>query len=547
MSDYNIDDILSEVKKRREENEKELRAQVEPEAPAESEPVEITEEKEDSEIEEKAQTVAEEEPEEAELTLEELPVEEESEPEEEAAPAKEAEEAEEMTNLLELAEEEPAAKEQETDIMAEAQEQPQKDKAKHRKTLKIVIALLLVLIIAFGGIAAWVINGKLNGLVENSSNEPTMSETEWSGMKTLDEDFTPIQETEATELASLEDMVRTWYYNGTPCSSSHVLNVMLIGEDTRDEEISEEDTRADAAILASVNVDTKQIVLTSVLRDSWSYYETEPGDESTGHFGKLNEALSLGGLSAYLNAVEKLYKVDIDGYAIVNFDSFETIIDTLYGDEGITLELTSKEINEINNNPDTYGDVYIEKTFEGSSGEIQLTGEQALAYCRIRHIDSDGARADRQKTTIMKIFSDFKDAGNTKLFSLVNQLLPYAKTSFGKNEMLKIAKYALSQGWTNFDFKTQNYPEYRVTGGIYSDYNNLWIWKSDFPADAYYMQTRIYGKSSITLASLRVDTQKVRRKGFFKEGASATTATIRNEHYGEVTTMPPDEEEETTE
>ena len=101
----------------------------------------------------------------------------------------------------------------------------------------------------------------------------------------------------------------------------------------------------------------------------------------------------------------------------------------------------------------------------------------------------------------------------------------------------------------SFDIDTQNFPEYNVTGDQYAEYNNLWIWKADFPADAYYMQTRIYHRSSITLARLRVDTQKVRRSGFYSKGDSATTATVRNEHYGEVTSVPsqnPDDEEEET-
>jgi len=574
--DYNIDNILSEVKKRREENEKRIKEAAEPAAtPVAEESVQPEAEPETAPAVPEAPAV--------EAPAVETPVEAEKvAPHAQAAPAVEIPATEVtpaaaetvvqkqtelprpaetkrqvvpeegMTNLLDYAEEESVAVAEET-LPKPLADKPKKatpaDKKKRNKVLTAVIIVLAVLVLAAGVAAYLIVNGWLNGIIDNSKDMTvTVTESEWQGMKTLTENFDPIYETEATELASLEDMVKTWYYNGSPCSSSHVLNVMLIGEDTREEEISEEDTRADAAILASINIDTQQIMLTSVLRDSWAYYETEPGNEDTGRFSKLNEALSYGGLSTYLNAVEHLYKVQIDGYAIVNFSSFETIIDTLYPN-GITLELTSKEINEINNHPETYGGVYIEKTFEGQSGELQLTGEQALAYCRIRHIDSDGARADRQKTTLMKIYEDMRDAGSTKLLSLINELIPYVKTSFNKNDIIKIGKYALSQGWTKFDIDTQNFPEYNVTGGIYKDFNNLWIWKSDFPADAYYMQTRIYNKSNITLASLRVDTQKVRRSGFYSKGDSATTATVRNEHYGEATSVPsqnPEDEEEST-
>ena len=523
--DYNIDDILSEVKKRREENEKEIKEQAKiketPIVPPVPAAIKTPPQEEETSSE-----------------IPEIP----EEPKE-----REIDPLEGMLNIIELAESEkadPVSETYETEIESETETDKSGEKKKSTKTRKTVIIILSILVVLalLVSVAAVYINSRLDIISPNDIDE-TVTESEWQGMKTLTENFDPIQETEADELSSLEDMVKNWYYNGSPCSSSHVLNVMLIGEDTRDEEIAEDGTRADAAILASVNIDTKMITLTSVLRDSWSYYETEPGNEDSGRFGKLNEALAYGGLGGYLNAIEHLYKVEIDGYAIVNFDSFETIIDSLYSD-GITLELTAKEINEINNHPETYGDVYIEKTFDGDKGEINLDGEQTLAYCRIRHIDSDNARADRQKTTLMQIFSDLKDASSTKQLTIVNELVPYIKTSFNKNDIIKIAKYAISQGWTGFDIQTQNYPEYRVIGGQYKEYNNLWIWKADFPADAYYLQSRIYGKSNITLARMRVDTQNVRRSGFYQKGDSATTAVIRNDHYGEVTTMPVTEEED---
>jgi len=230
--------------------------------------------------------------------------------------------------------------------------------------------------------------------------------------------------------------------------------------------------------------------------------------------------------------VEHLYKIDIDNYAIVNFDSFEGIVDAL---GGVTLELTEAEINEINNHQKRYGHVTIEKTFEGKKGKIKLTGKQALAYCRIRKLDSDNMRADRQKTCLIQIFEQSKDASAAKLLKLVSKLAPYVKTSFGKSEMLKIARYAFSQGWLDFDTQMQNLPDYRLAGGSESAVGQ-WIWRPDFPADAYNLQMTVYGKASITLAKTRVDTKKCPMKGFYKEGAGAMYTTFNNDHYGEATT-----------
>ena len=531
---YNIDDILSEVKKRREENEKEIKekaaAKPKPQPKAEAKPVKKEELKPQQEAQPKPKP--------------------QQEAQEQPAPKPESEqEKEEMIDLLDIAEDEEKAAELEA-VQKEAEqnidEKAKREKVPRSKTQKIltaVIVVLLILVLTAGGIFAVKANDWLKIIANNSAEEEVTLE-EWQGMKKLVESFDPIEEADAENIASMEDMVRQWYYNGAPCSSTHVLNVLLIGEDTRGEEIRDDKTRADAAIIASVNIDTKEIHLTSILRDSWAYWETEPGNEDSGKFGKLNGAMSTGSLDVYINSVERLYKIDIDGYAIVNFTSFEKIIDTLYTD-GIELEITEAEINEINNHPGRYGKVKIKKTFEGDSGKVKLSGKQALAYCRIRHIDTDNARADRQKTTLMTIYNDFRDSSSSKKIKFINQLVPYVKTSFKKNDIIKIASYAFSHGWMDFDINSFNYPEVNVTGGMFNnEFLGNWVWRADFPADAYDMQKRIYGKSSITLAQTRVDVKRVRRTGFVSEGARPTYYTIDNENYQVETTIAPDHTEE---
>jgi LCP family protein required for cell wall assembly len=373
----------------------------------------------------------------------------------------------------------------------------------------------------------------INRLV--SSNRETVATTEsvWEGMDKLVESFTPIDETEATQLSSLQDMIKTWYYNGTPCSSTHVLNVLFIGEDTRGTEILDEGTRADSAIIVSINIDTGVITLTSILRDAYTYWETKEGDESTGQFGKINGAMSTGDINAYINCIENMYKLKIDNYVIVNFDSFETIVNTL---GGVTLELTEAEINEINSHQKRYGHVTIEKTFEGKKGKLKLNGKQALAYCRIRKLDSDNMRADRQKTCIVELFKQTKNTSKVKLLKIINKITPYVKTNFTKNEIVKIAKYAFSQGWLDFDIYMQNLPEHNLKGGTAY---GAWIWKCDFPADAYNLQYTVYGKSSITLAHYRVNTATCPENGFYSEGSSAMGSSymITNDNYGEVTVV----------
>ncbi len=549
---YNIDDILSEIKAHRDgadKLEKTAEQAVEEQAaaaPTAEEPVQedtaeeepiIEEEAKPEETEAEDESVSEEETEAEEEAPEEEPAQEETseeeQTEEEISESEEEEAPEGMIDILSLSDDDVPDFINDEEILSETDEPEEKEKKNKKKIAKIIIgiiALIVVIAVAVGAIFA---NDMLDKIIKNGGNTVATTEEPWQGMDKLIKDFAPIDETEATQLSSLKDMIKSWYYNGKPCSSTHVLNVLFIGEDTRGSEILDEGTRADSAIIVSVNIDTKVVTLTSVLRDAYTYWETKEGDESTGQFGKVNGAMSTGDINAYINCIENMYKIKIDNYAIVNFDSFETIVDTL---GGVTLTLTQAEIDEINNHQIRYGHVTIEKTFEGDKGKMKLTGKQALAYCRIRKLDSDNMRADRQKTCISEIFKQTRKASKVRLIRIIKKLIPYVNTNFGKNEILKIAKYAMSQGWLDFDIYMQTMPEQNLKGGM--GYG-AWIWKCDFPADAYNLQYIIYGESNITLAHIRPNTATCPEEGFFEDGDAAMDLqyTISNTNYGEVTVV----------
>ena len=231
-----------------------------------------------------------------------------------------------------------------------------------------------------------------------------------------------------------------------------------------------------------------------------------------GQYDKINGAASMGGMKEYIKTVERYYKIQIDNYAVVNFASFPKIIDSL---GGVTITITDREINEINNHPKRYGNVYIEKSYEGTEGKQKLDGKQALAYCRIRKIDTDNARADRQKTVLLQVFKKMKGSSTTELLKVVNDLVGYVYTGYSKKELVSLATYALSNGWMNYETQTFSVPTPdHARGGNYligptqltpCRSGGLWLWKSDIPQDAYDLQMKIYGKSNIKLAENRCD------------------------------------------
>lgn len=574
---YNIDDILSEVKKRREENEAQIKSDNEaaqkvveevinskkPEPVVEDiTPIEEQREKpediysqttnqtENAEIEQETEaepqnTVDVKLPKTDEKPLEPLNV---HHKKKDRTVPKSEEEFVDVKNIVEQNNDYDnyyinSSDESDRDRERARKKKKKNDKKKKKNTAIRVILILLIIVLCAGIGVYWYVNNILDTVTdENADKQTNVSQMK---MDERVESFDPIEEADASEIGSLQDMIKKWYKNGTPASSSRVLNIMLIGEDTRGKKVLESGTRADSAIIASVNLDTKQIKLTSILRDAYAYWETTPGDESTGHFGKINGAMSTygGDIHTYISAVENLYKVKIDNYVIVNFTSFEKIIDNL---GGVELELTSSEINEINNHQKTYGGVYIDKTFDGTKGTLKLSGKQALAYCRIRKIDSDNMRANRQKICLTKVLNNLKGASSVQLLKILNDMVPYIRTDMPKSNIVSTAKYALKEGWMNYAVKSSNLPEYRNDeNGAGGNFYGAWCWKADYPMDAYMLQMDIYGKSSITLARTRVDYINCRESGFYSETGYAVQATYTNENYGEVTTRAPEKESTT--
>ena len=139
-----------------------------------------------------------------------------------------------------------------------------------------------------------------------------------------------------------------------------------------------------------VSVDSKHhaIKLVSFLRDTWVYIP------SLEHEQRLNAACSDGGYKNVVETIEYNFGVKIDGYVVTDFEMFKVLVDSL---GGVNVDVTEKEAKEVTNHPKRYGNVTLE------AGDNKLTGEQALAYCRIRKIDTDFVRTQRQRTVMSAI------------------------------------------------------------------------------------------------------------------------------------------------
>ena len=244
---------------------------------------------------------------------------------------------------------------------------------------KKIVAIILVAIVAFGAILFVMANGIVGKFTKAE----------------------PIEHIEGVELIS----------------DKNVRNILLIGCD----KASGGSSRSDSIMIASVNKSTGRITVCSILRDTHLYI---PGKRES----KVNAAYAWGGANLLIQTIEYNFGIKIDDYATVNFEMFTALVDGL---GGVDVEVTEDEADYINNRH-RYGNEKKPDAFE--SGEsVQLNGYQALWYSRIRKLDSDFMRTQRQRKVISAIASKVKDQINPigvfGLVSTAKEVAPYIETT----------------------------------------------------------------------------------------------------------------------
>lgn len=209
-------------------------------------------------------------------------------------------------------------------------------------------------------------------------------------------------------------------------SSAMVKNILLLGVDARAGENASE-TRSDTMLLVSLDMKHHCIKLVSFLRDTWVYIP------SLGYEQRLNAACSSGGYQGVVDAIEYNFSVDIDGYAVVDFEMFKVLVDSL---GGVEVDVTKAEAEEVTGHPKRYGGVTLDE------GKYKLSGEQALAYCRIRKIDTDFVRTERQRTVMSAILDSAKHSNPFRLYKMAFKSAPYIETDISKGGLIRLAMQA---------------------------------------------------------------------------------------------------------
>lgn len=216
--------------------------------------------------------------------------------------------------------------------------------------------------------------------------------------------------------------------------------IAVFGVDSRDGSVGA-GNQSDVNMICCINQDTGEIKLVSLFRDT--YLNTN----DNGRYSKFNEAYARGGPEQALKFLNKNLDLNITDYITFSWKAVADVITIL---DGVDVEISKAEFRYIN----SYITETVQATGVGSHqldgpGLHHLDGVQAVAYARLRKMDSDYARTERQRKIIELAFDKAKKADYAALNNILMTVLPQVSNNLDfadlTNIALSITKYHIGE------------------------------------------------------------------------------------------------------
>ena len=330
-----------------------------------------------------------------------------------------------------------------------------------KKVLLIVLALLLALVLA-------------GGLYVHSKYAQMYDDGEAEGdVEQVDQNLSDAMDSATAELEEKESI----YYDGDVLASKDVFNVLLIGTDERTNGEYSDNARGDSCILASINTSGEVPVISLVSLERgmgmpipWGQYE--------GQYDWLTHLFRYGGAKMMMAAVEDAFKVQVDYYARINFGGFEQVVNAV---GGVTVYLDEAEARYFIDGHIDYGAVV---------GPNRLDGRRALAYARLREIDSDWQRIQRQREVIFSVLDQCRELSLTELNELADVVLPLIKTNIPEGKIAELL--LLLPQLPNAQTQQATVPQHGTYGGM-TGLGGRSLFAVDFETNAKFLHEFLYG------------------------------------------------------
>ncbi len=209
-------------------------------------------------------------------------------------------------------------------------------------------------------------------------------------------------------------------------------NIVLLGVDSRETKGETQDSavRSDAIILVTINTKTNEVTLTSILRDS--YLDLEENGYHV--IDKVTHAHAYGGAVDTVRALNRNLDLNIDAFIRVDWRAVADVVDAMGGVEvtvtDAILECLNAQIATINKQ------LNISDETIAQAGTQTLNGTQTVAFCCIRKVDGDEARAARIRETLLAAFEAAKTLKLSELNNVINVGLSEITTSMDNSTMM---------------------------------------------------------------------------------------------------------------
>ena len=348
-----------------------------------------------------------------------------------------------------------------------------------------IVAIVLVVVLALGLVAYGYLHSKYR-LMNISDGKFAGTEVSAEGDSQDELENEELQSREIEEKQAIEA-------TGEIEEDKAVFNILLIGTDDRTTKLND-NARGDTCILLSINRETNQVHLVSFER---AIGVKIPSGEYEGQWDWLTHMFWYGGPYLMTRQIRENFKVDVTKYIRVNIRTFMELVDSV---GGVDIDMTEAECNNINHPEGTFtaGNIkgmHVEKEVQQDlvPGINHLNGATAMCYARLRAIDDDWHRVERQRKVILAAVENLKKLSVTELDKLLNNVLPLVQTNLTEGDIASLIPEAAT--FVNMDYDTTTFP-LKHTYGLMDGMCGRKVLALDFETNAEELQNFLYGETT---------------------------------------------------
>ena len=276
------------------------------------------------------------------------------------------------------------------------------------------------------------------------------------------------------------------------------MNIALFGVDAETDSQLFKGSRSDSIMIANINLDTGDIKLVSVYRDTY----LNRGDDN---YSKCNAAYSKGGAEQAVKMLNMNLDMNITNFITVGYKGLSEVIDGL---GGVYIDVDSEELKHINNyQASVAGVLKCEYTMVTEPGYQLLNGIQATAYCRIRYTKGDDfQRTARQREVIKAIEEQAKKKDLVTLTKVFNDSIDDIYTSLDSADILKLLEHIADYKIVDEDGFPQ--PDMRANANMGA--NGACIIPTDLESNVVWLHHFLFADEDYTVTdSVREYSQKI--------------------------------------